>query len=127
MEENFSQRFEIVYKKYAERVEELGSKPSKLAFSRYVGVVQATMQRWEAGQVPGPKDLKTLHDKLGFSYDWLISGEGEPESDTPSSRLQVENENLKKEIQRLQTQIFVEGASDQAEQVAIGKTADQQR
>lgn len=75
--ENFSERFEIVYKKYYEWGLDNGFKPSKLAFSRFVGVSQATMQRWEKGQIPAAKDIKTIHDKLGFSYDWLIAGEGE--------------------------------------------------
>lgn len=35
------------------------------------------MQRWEKGQVPAARDIKTIHDKLGFAYDWLIAGEGE--------------------------------------------------
>lgn len=75
--ENFSKRFEIIYKKYYDWGLDNGFKPSKLAFSRFVGVSQATMQRWEKGQVPAARDVKTLHDKLGFAYDWLIAGEGE--------------------------------------------------
>lgn len=77
MEENFSQRFEMIYEKYKSLVADLGCKPSELAFSRYIEVVQATMQNWKKGQIPGPKDLKKIHDKLGFAYDWLISGQGE--------------------------------------------------
>ena len=75
--ENFSDRFEIIYKKFYDWGLDNGFKPSKLAFSRFVGVSQATMQRWEKGQVPAARDVKTIHDKLGFAYDWLIAGEGE--------------------------------------------------
>ena len=75
--ENFSQRFEIIYKTFATWGAKNGFKPSKLAFSRFAGVSQATMQRWEKGQVPAARDIKTIHDKLGFAYDWLIAGEGE--------------------------------------------------
>lgn len=75
---DFTQRFEIIYKKFASWGILNGFKPSKLAFSRFLGVAQSTMQRWEyQGSIPAGKDLKTIHDKLGFSYDWLISGEGE--------------------------------------------------
>ncbi len=75
--ENFSQRFEIIYKKYYAWGVENGFKPSKLAFSRFIGISQGCMQKWEKGQIPAGKDLKTIHDKLGFAYDWLIAGEGE--------------------------------------------------
>lgn len=75
--ESFSQRFEIIYGKFKELAESIGCKPSKLALSRFLGVSQGCMQKWEKGQVPAARDLKTIHDKLGFAYDWLISGQGE--------------------------------------------------
>ena len=75
--ENFSQRFEIIYKTFATWGAKNGFKPSKLAFSRFIGISQGCMQNWEKGQIPAGKDLKTIHDKLGFAYDWLIAGEGE--------------------------------------------------
>lgn len=76
--EDFKQRFEIIYKKYAEWGIQNGFKPSRLSFSRFLGVPQGTMQNWEYnGRIPSARDLKTIHDKLGFAYDWLISGQGE--------------------------------------------------
>ena len=75
---DFKHRFEIIYKKYADWGILNGFKPSRLSLSRFLDVPQGTMQGWEyRGSLPSPKDLKTIHDKLGFAYDWLITGEGE--------------------------------------------------
>lgn len=74
---NFSKRFEIIYKKYYDWGLQSGFKPSKLAFSRYLGISQGCMQKWQKGQTPAANDLKTIHDKLGVAYDSLIAGEGE--------------------------------------------------
>lgn len=74
--ENFSQRFEIIYKKFFDMAKSNGLQASKLALSRFLGVSQGRMQNWEGGAIPQPNDLKAIHDKLGFSYSWLITGEG---------------------------------------------------
>ncbi len=76
--ENFSQRFVIVYDKFAREAKAEDRASSKLAFSRFVGVAQGAMQNWEKGSIPLPKYLKIIHDKLGFDYGWLLTGEGEP-------------------------------------------------
>lgn len=39
------------------------------------------MQFWEKGQMPTANDLRSIHDKLGFSYSWLITGQGDPFDD----------------------------------------------
>ena len=76
--DNFSQRFGIIYKKFSCWAKSDNRPYSKLAFSRYLDISQGRMQKWEAGQIPRPADLKIIHDKLGFSYSWLITGEGDP-------------------------------------------------
>lgn len=106
--ENFSSRFAIIYKKFYDWGIANGFKPSKLAFSRFVGVAQSTMQNWEKGQIPAPKDLKTLHDKLGFAYDWLICGEGEMLDETAARLASQEAE-----ISRLRTRLLVDGVTDE--------------
>lgn len=77
MKNDFSKRFEIVYKRYSDQTGQMGTRPNETAFGRYLVVSKTTVQRWKGGQVPAAKDIKTLHDKLGFAYDWLIAGEGE--------------------------------------------------
>lgn len=76
--ENFSHRFEIIYNKFAKKAVSENRAASKLAFARFLGISQGRMQNWERGKIPQPDDLKLMHDKLGFSYCWLITGEGEP-------------------------------------------------
>lgn len=131
--DDFKQRFEIIYKKYAGWGIQNGFKPSKLSFSRFLGVPQGTMQGWEyRGSLPTGKDLKTIHDKLGFSYDWLITGEGEM-FDTKDRELAAKDEELAAkdrlmeekdaEIARLTNMIFVDGAGDKHGSENIGKAA----
>lgn len=115
---NFSERFEIVYKKYCEQTEQLGIRPNETALARYLGVSKTTVQRWKSGQVPASKDVKTIHDKLAFSYDWLISGEGEP-MDTNQEKIAA----LEEEVQRLRTRIFMEGDANEKSAANTGKAA----
>lgn len=117
----FTHRFEIIYQKYAAWGRENGFKPSKLAFSRFVGVTQGAMQKWEKGTIPSATVLKTIHDKLGFSYDWLITGEGEM-FDEPA-RLLAEKD---KEIARLKRKLFVEGDSNEDSAANTAKAAGQE-
>lgn len=116
--DDFSERFEIIYQKFYEWGSLNGFKPSKLAFSRFAGVSQATMQRWEKGQLPNGKDLKTIHDKLGFAYDWLISGEGE-RFDSSAQKLAAQEA----EIGRLRSRLLVDGIGDKDAQTSTGKAA----
>lgn len=39
---------------------------------------------WRQGQWPSAEDLAAIAEKLGFSYRWLVTGEGDPEgADAP--------------------------------------------
>ena len=69
------------------------------------------MQKWSKGQWPSAEDLETIHDKLGFSYSWLVTGEGDPFEEsfipypTPDDtaelmNLRHENSDLKEELMR---------------------------
>lgn len=74
--DSFKQRFEIIYDYFYKNAGADGRQTSKLALSRLLGISQGKMQNWEKGQMPAAADIKTIHDKLGFSYDWLITGQG---------------------------------------------------
>ena len=132
---NFSQRFVIIYKKFVEQA--AGGKPaSKLAFSRFVGVAQGVMQNWEKGSIPLPKYLKIIHDKFGFDYGWLLTGEGEPYGTGSSARereLEAEVERLKTELaeadrvnRQLTTRLLIDGVGDKDAAPGIGKAAGDQ-
>lgn len=75
---DFSQRFEFIYKLFSGDAETKGHRASKLALAKYLGISQGRMQSWESGQVPKPDDLELLHDTFGLSYEWLVTGKGEP-------------------------------------------------
>lgn len=120
--ENFKDRFAIIYKRYYEWGIQNGFKPSKLGLSRFLNVPQGTMQNWEyKGKIPSGKDLKTIHDKLGFSYDWLISGEGEM-LDQAAEKLASQEA----EIAKLKTLILVDGVGDSGGLTNTGRAAGQE-
>lgn len=115
---DFKQRFEIVYDKFATWGMNNGFKPSRLAFARFLGVSQGRMQQWEKGKLPGGEDLKAIHDKLGFAYDWLISGEGEM-FDEAAQKIEA----LEHEVKRLRAERLMEGTASQDSATNTGKAA----
>lgn len=98
-----------------------------------LGVTQSAFNRWLRKDTEHnlwdylPKILELFPD---VRPEWLYMGQEPPlkaQAEAEKQALAERVEILENKVKRLQTQIFVEGASDQAEQVAIGKTADQQR
>ena len=55
-------------------------------FCAFLSISTGKNQKWAQGQWPSAEDIETIHDKLGFAYSWLVTGEGEPfeESVIPS-------------------------------------------
>lgn len=127
---DFSQRFVIIYEKFSSWAQAEDRKSSKLAFARFLGVSQGAIQNWEKGTLPSPKDMKTIHDKLGFAYDWLIAGEGEvfdKKADVVAdSDLQARVAELEATVKQLTTRLLVDGVGDKNGSIAIGKAADGQ-
>jgi len=126
----FIQRFEVIYKKFAERAAAEGRPASKLAFARFVGVSQGCMQKWEKGQIPNAKDLITIRDKLGFSLNWLITGEGNLwdesmlEVDELKARIAVLEAELREADRinrKLTTRLLVDGVGDKDGATNIGR------
>lgn len=109
---DFSQQFEIIYEKFSRWAKSDNRPSSKLAFSRYLDISQGRMQKWEAGQIPRPADLKIIHDKLGFSYSWLVTGEGEPDAEAtvPSPVSADDVMTLKRRIAELEAELKEERA-----------------
>jgi hypothetical protein len=78
MKKNFLQQYGIIYKKYSERVADLGCAPSARAFSKFLRHPNpGKVNEWKRGQRPTRDDCLLLKEKLGFSLDWLLTGEGE--------------------------------------------------
>jgi hypothetical protein len=85
MNKKFSQYFDIIYKKYSERVVAMGCTPSVLAFSKFLGYDNdGKPKNWKKGQWPSRDDCSLLCDKLGFNLNWLLTGEGEVLLNSPN-------------------------------------------
>lgn len=102
--ENFSQRFNLIYEKFCSMAKPLGLPASKIAFARFVNSTQGKMQAWEKGQMPAAADIKTIHDKLGFAYDWLISGDG-PMFDNGDNAATPDVDALKARVATLENEL----------------------
>lgn len=74
---DFSERYRIIYDFFKKQAEGKGLPSSKLALADSLGVSQGRMQKWEKGQCPNAMDCLTINKKLGFSFEWLATGEGE--------------------------------------------------
>ena len=118
---SFEEQFKIIYQKFADWATSEGFKPNRTAFARHIGVSQGCMQKWEKGQRPTAPHIKLIHDKLGFSYDWLITGEGEPMNEQ-----QKQIEALEQEVKQLRTQLLHDGVTDEKSLTNIGTAAGQE-
>ena len=86
-------------------------KATNKTFCDFLNISTGKLQEWSKGQWPSAEDLETIHDKLGFSYSWLVTGEGDPFEEsfipypTPDDtaelmNLRHENSDLKEELMR---------------------------
>ncbi|MGE4539056.1 MAG: LexA family transcriptional regulator [Desulfovibrio sp.] len=87
MPRDWSQGYEIIYKKYlsTEHAKEFGR--TKIGLARCLGLTQGKTQKWEKGQWPSADDLAVIAEKLECDYRWLVTGEGDPFSPQPHQRL----------------------------------------
>ena len=131
---DFSHRFDIIYKTFATRALAKNEPTSKLAFARFMGASQGRMQSWERGQLPRPDDLQRLHETLGFSYHWLMTGEGDPfgaPTDTTTAELLDRIAALEAELneanrlnRKLAARLLVDGVGDNPAASGTGKASD---
>lgn len=71
--------FDFVYQTFLNSNDSARGAKSYSAFARYLNLSLGKVQKWrESKQWPKAPDLAVLHDKLGFSYRWLVTGEGDP-------------------------------------------------
>ena len=56
----------------------MGYRPTIRGFCDFLDISAGKREKWSKGQWPSAEDLEKLHDRLGFSYRWLITGEGDP-------------------------------------------------
>jgi len=131
--DNFKQRFEIIYEKYKTLYGAGCARVNERTFASFLEIPVQTVRNWrERNTVPSAKGLKALHDKLGFAYDWLISGEGEM-FDNTAKALATKDEALAAqarlveekdaEIARLRAMLLVDGVGDKDAATNTGKAA----
>jgi len=75
---DWSQYYKIVCEIYYKSrfAAEFGA--TKLGLARCLGASQGKTQNWEKGQWPSASDLAVIAERLGCSYRWLVTGEGDP-------------------------------------------------
>lgn len=62
-----------------------------IAFARFLNHAHdGKVNAWRKGQWPSADDIVVIHDKLGFSYRWLLNGEGEPLENQDTSGVERE-------------------------------------
>lgn len=101
MEQDWSEQYKIVWNIFLAHPQSVENGISRRCLSRYLGISSGKTQKWEAGQWPSAEDLSKLHDKLGLSYRWLVTGIGEPFDSEGSAA----NLNDSAEAERLRSRV----------------------
>ena len=78
LKKDWSYKFEMVYKTFCSVAASKDMKATNKTFCDFLNISTGKLQKWSKGQWPSAEDLETIHDKLGFSYSWLVTGEGDP-------------------------------------------------
>lgn len=82
----FKKQFDLIHDIFKKSNHALEFGTSYSGFARFLGVSVGKVQAWrEGGQWPKAQDIALLHRKMGFSYEWLVTGEGDP-FDTPQKQ-----------------------------------------
>nr|WP_294508595.1 hypothetical protein [uncultured Bilophila sp.] len=85
MAKDFSQLYKIIYDYFLRHPDSSTLGTSRRAFAKWLEISTGKAQAWEdKGQWPSAEDLEILHKKMGFSYRWLVTGEGDPFSELES-------------------------------------------
>lgn len=71
-------KYEIVFSHFKKNATSFGYKPTLQGFCDFLEISPGKRDKWSKGQWPSAEDLENIHDRLGFSYRWLITGEGDP-------------------------------------------------
>ena len=62
----------MVYKTFCSVAASKDMKATNKTFCDFLNISTGKLQKWSKGQWPSAEDLETIHDKLGFSYSWLV-------------------------------------------------------
>lgn len=110
LKKNWIQKHKIVYDYFCSVAVAKGAKPTVRGFCAFLGITTGKNQKWSQGQWPSAEDLETLHDKLGFAYSWLVTGEGDPFEESfvpyPTPDDAAEIANLRHEVGDLKEELM---------------------
>lgn len=133
---DWSKHFKIIYDLFLKRSNSNGAKATNKEFCAFFNISAGKLQKWSQGQWPKAPDLAILHDKLGLSYRWLVTGEGDPFDEAPKPEpvspnpiapalpppapdMAVELERLRKELEesnrlnrQLVTRLLIDGTGN---------------
>lgn len=87
-----------VYQQFCIVAEKNLLRPTNRVFCEFVGISAGKFQKWRCGQWPVAEDIESLHNKLGFSYRWLVTGEGDPFEEAPQRKRDELMEAMKEEV-----------------------------
>lgn len=75
---DWKKHFEIVYDFFQSQAASKNVQATRTGFCELLGATRGKLQNWIKGQWPSAEDLEAMHKTLGFSYRWLVTGEGDP-------------------------------------------------
>lgn len=100
----------MVYKTFCSVAASKDMKATNKTFCGFLNISTGKLQKWSKGQWPSAEDLETIHDKLGFSYSWLVTGEGDPFEESfipyPTPDDTAELANLRHEVSDLKEELM---------------------
>jgi len=65
-------------------------------FAKKIGISPGNVSSWESGiALPGALALKSIQETLGYSIDWLLTGQGSPKFFGQSNDSTADNSDLK--------------------------------
>ncbi|MFI3270557.1 MAG: hypothetical protein R3Y11_00405 [Pseudomonadota bacterium] len=114
------EHFGFIYEVFSNSDKFCVGKPSYGKFAKFLGVSVGKVQGWrEAKQWPKAQDLKLLHNKLGLSYEWLVSGEGEPFAQKTVQEAAITSDPLLARLEAVEKMMVRNGASPQEVREAL--------
>ncbi|CAK7034951.1 MAG: hypothetical protein DELT_00522 [Desulfovibrio sp.] len=139
---DWSEGFKIVKQRYLDSMVAKGADKSLLTekgMKFFLGLSDGKCSAWKGGQWPSAEDLDMLAREFGFSYSWLVTGEGDPFGDdapqiaplVKDARQDVRADQsvriaeLEAELEALQTKYdaLIEETKETYRQLALGKNS----
>ncbi len=104
---SWAQKYVMLKDLFIANAQRMGYKKTDTDLQRYLGIGDGKLRNWRDGQWPSAEDLEILHEKFGFSFSWLVTGEGDPFIETATSvAWEKETSLLREQIIELQKELL---------------------